>query len=38
MDNTAAVPTTFRYRFATYWLPILPAWGRFTWLRRSEYI
>lgn len=38
MDNTVAVPAVFLYRLATFWLPILPGWASFTYLRRAEYI
>jgi glycosyltransferase 2 family protein len=38
MDNTVAVPAVFLYRLATFWLPILPGWASFTYLRRQEYI
>ena len=35
MDHTVAVPAVFLYRLATFWLPVLPGWAAFTWLRRS---
>lgn len=38
MDNTIAIPAVFLYRLATFWLPILPGWACFTWLRREEYV
>ncbi len=38
MDNAVAIPAVFMYRLATFWLPILPGWASFTWMRRSEYI
>ncbi|MEX5716981.1 lysylphosphatidylglycerol synthase domain-containing protein [Geodermatophilus maliterrae] len=38
MDHTIAVPAVFLYRIATFWLPVLPGWVAFTWLRRSEYL
>ena len=38
MDHTIAVPAVFLYRLATFWLPILPGWAAFTWLRRSDYV
>ena len=38
MDHTIAVPAVFLYRLATFWLPILPGWAAFSWLRRSEYV
>jgi undecaprenyl-diphosphatase len=28
----------FLFRLATFWLPILPGWLCFSWLRRAEYI
>ena len=38
MNHTIAVPAVFLYRLATFWLPILPGWAAFTWLRRSDYV
>jgi undecaprenyl-diphosphatase len=38
IDNTVALPAVFLFRIATFWLPILPGWLCFTWLRREEYI
>jgi glycosyltransferase 2 family protein len=38
MSHTIAVPAVFLYRLATFWLPILPGWAAFTWLRRSQYV
>jgi glycosyltransferase 2 family protein len=38
MDHTIAVPAVFLFRLATFWLPILPGWAAFTWLRRAEYV
>ncbi|MGY1621073.1 flippase-like domain-containing protein [Geodermatophilus sp. SYSU D00965] len=38
MDHTIAVPAVFLYRIATFWLPILPGWAAFVWLRRSEFV
>ena len=38
VDNTIAVPAVFLYRFATFWIPILPGWLCFTWLQRRSYI
>jgi uncharacterized membrane protein YbhN (UPF0104 family) len=26
------------FRLATFWLPLLPGWLSFTWLRRREYL
>ncbi|MGY1780045.1 lysylphosphatidylglycerol synthase domain-containing protein [Geodermatophilus sp. SYSU D01036] len=36
MDHTVAVPAVFLYRIATFWLPILPGWAAFAWLRRHH--
>jgi len=33
-----ALPAVFMFRLATFWLPILPGWGCFTWLRRAELV
>ena len=38
LDNAVAVPAVFLFRLATFWLPILPGWLCFSWLRRAEYI
>jgi uncharacterized protein (TIRG00374 family) len=38
MPHTIAVPAVFLYRLATFWLPTLPGWAAFTWLRRSDYV
>jgi uncharacterized protein (TIRG00374 family) len=38
LDKTIAVPAVFLYRLCTFWAPILPGWGCFTWLQRREYI
>jgi undecaprenyl-diphosphatase len=38
MDKDIAVPAVFLYRLCTYWLPILPGWLGFSWLRRREYV
>ncbi|MGR7027074.1 lysylphosphatidylglycerol synthase domain-containing protein [Geodermatophilus sp. URMC 62] len=38
MDHTIAVPAVFLYRIATFWLPVLPGWAAFGWLRRSHYV
>ncbi|WP_138731850.1 lysylphosphatidylglycerol synthase transmembrane domain-containing protein [Modestobacter excelsi] len=38
MDHTIAVPAVFLYRIATFWLPTLPGWVAFSWLRRSQYV
>lgn len=33
-----AVASVFLYRLATFWFPVLPGWGSFTWLQRNEVI
>lgn len=38
MANAVAIPAVFMYRLATFWLPILPGWASFTWMRRADYI
>ena len=38
MPNDIAVPSVFLFRLATFWLPILPGWGAFTFLRREDYL
>jgi uncharacterized membrane protein YbhN (UPF0104 family) len=38
MDHTIAVPAVFLYRIATFWLPTLPGWAAFGWLRRAQYV
>ncbi len=38
VDHTIAVPAVFLYRIATFWLPILPGWVAFGWLRRSNHV
>ncbi|GAB3202603.1 hypothetical protein GCM10027261_41410 [Geodermatophilus arenarius] len=38
MDHTVAVPAVFLYRIATFWLPVLPGWAAFAWLRREHYV
>lgn len=38
MDAAVALPAVFLYRLATFWLPILPGWACFAWLKRSDYI
>ena len=38
LSNTIAVPAVFLFRFATYWIPILPGWLGFSWLRKEQYI
>jgi undecaprenyl-diphosphatase len=34
MDQGAALSTVFLFRFCTFWLPILPGWLAYGWLRR----
>lgn len=36
VDNADAVPAVFLFRLATFWVPILPGWIAFSWLRRTE--
>lgn len=36
VDKEQAVPAVFLFRLATFWLPILPGWVAFTWLRRTD--
>ena len=38
MPNDIAVPSVFLFRFATFWIPILPGWIAFPLLRREEYV
>jgi uncharacterized protein (TIRG00374 family) len=38
VDNTVALPAVFLYRLGTFWIPILPGWLSFTWMRRHNYI
>lgn len=38
MPGSVALPSVFLMRLATFWLPILPGWACFTWLRRTEHI
>jgi undecaprenyl-diphosphatase len=38
MSNDIAVPTVFLFRLATFWLPILPGWGAFHYLRKEDYL
>jgi glycosyltransferase 2 family protein len=38
LDKETAVPAVFLFRLVTFWLPILPGWLAFTWLRRSDRI
>jgi glycosyltransferase 2 family protein len=36
VNKDLAVPTVFLFRLATFWIPILPGWIAFTWLRRTD--
>jgi undecaprenyl-diphosphatase len=36
VPDDQAVPAVFLFRLATFWLPILPGWIAFTWLRRTD--
>ncbi len=36
VTGAIAVPSVFLYRLITFWLPTLPGWISFRWLRRSE--
>lgn len=36
VNKDDAVPAVFLFRLATFWLPILPGYISFTWLRRTE--
>ncbi len=38
MSNAAAVPAVFLFRLATFWLPILPGWIAFRYLRREDFV
>jgi undecaprenyl-diphosphatase len=38
MPNEIAVPAVFLFRLGTFWLPILPGWGAFTWMQRDDYL
>jgi undecaprenyl-diphosphatase len=38
VDKEIAVPAVFLYRLATFWLPILPGYLCFHWLRNEEFI
>jgi undecaprenyl-diphosphatase len=38
LDDAVAVPAVFLFRFATFWIPILPGWMAFTFLRRGACI
>ena len=32
------VPAVFLFRLATYWLPMLPGWFAFNYLRRADFV
>jgi undecaprenyl-diphosphatase len=36
VDEQQAVPAVFLFRLATFWIPILPGYIAFAWLRRTE--
>lgn len=36
IDKEQAVPAVFLFRLATFWVPILPGYIAFAWLRRTE--
>jgi undecaprenyl-diphosphatase len=36
VDKVDAVPAVFLFRLATFWIPILPGYLAFAWLRRTE--
>jgi uncharacterized membrane protein YbhN (UPF0104 family) len=38
LSNAVALPAVFLFRLCTFWLPVLPGWLSFTWLRRTEHI
>ena len=38
MPGSVALPSVFLFRLGTFWLPILPGWAGFTWLKHSEHI
>lgn len=38
LPTEITVPAVFLYRLATFWIPVLPGWGAFSWLQRREYI
>jgi undecaprenyl-diphosphatase len=38
VPSEVAIPGVFLYRLATFWIPVLPGWGAFTWLQRREYV
>lgn len=38
LPTEVTVPGVFMYRLATFWIPVLPGWGAFSWLQRREFI
>jgi undecaprenyl-diphosphatase len=38
MPSTEAVPAVFLFRLATYWLPMVPGWFSFNYLRRAAFV
>jgi uncharacterized protein (TIRG00374 family) len=38
VPSEIAIPGVLLYRLATFWIPVLPGWGAFSWLQRREYI
>ena len=35
VTDAQAVPAVFLFRLGTFWLPIVPGWFAFEWLRRT---
>jgi undecaprenyl-diphosphatase len=38
MPNDVAVPSVFLFRLGTFWIPILPGWAAFSYLRHEDYL
>jgi undecaprenyl-diphosphatase len=38
LPSTIAVPAVFLFRLFTFWLPVLPGWLGFRWLRNRDYL
>ena len=38
MPSAVAVPAVLLFRLATFWLPVLPGWLSFAYLRRADYL
>ncbi len=36
LPGTVATSAVLLYRLLTFWLPVLPGWGSFTWLQRHD--